>query len=401
MVDGRFQPFLFFPISILAYSLNFMPDSEDFFSNDSPEPCPGRVDLQSPDTVDPLQILLFETSPYGNIDAIVQHDGKTIYFYLHPRETPERFSPKACWVRNLQTGPLVIQHEELLAGQPVALPRTHTVQRQPGSLPRPEQLEIVWFEEGNGAALLEHRPQPEGGSTPQTLAVIPPWSGMDGFHGYALECAADSPVCWPLPRNPKLQQRIERAADFWRSFTQPPDPFLVLRDQILDRYHIHFLGSPPHSVTPPATTQTGSWQYFNIGGQRFPPRGLIQYTLADREVIATVGMSLCPQPNVELDTTEPENFRRVELGIEVTGQRLKDCHDPDLLNKVRQQIASMAAYPWKHFRWLKSSDTVQLAGLNRLTDSGNPFRLGVGENPLQGLSYRADPIQLLWFGWPH
>ena len=45
-----------------------------------------------------LQALLFETSPYGNLDAIAQHDGRVLYLYLSGDDT---FGTRACWVRNL------------------------------------------------------------------------------------------------------------------------------------------------------------------------------------------------------------------------------------------------------------------------------------------------------------
>jgi len=401
-----------------------MSDSDNFYKK--PTPSFPTEPVEVPNNADDcLEILLFETSPYGNIDAIVQHDGRTVYFYLHPRDNMERFSPKGCWVRNLQTGPFVINHEDFVAGRQVALPRTHTTQRQPGKLPTANQLEVVWFEEGNGAALIESTSDSDG-STRQTLAVIPPWSGLDGFHGYAAECASDSPLCWPLPRNPKLQQRIDQAADFWRSFSQSSDPFVVLRDQILDRYHAHFLKgdlattartepqSPsvnrahtlPNSDSSArplegemrngSSTSDGapSWQYFDIGGQGFPPRGMIHYSLPDRHVIATIGMSLCPQPNVELFTTEPEKYRRIELGVQIPKDLIVDSISDAYLENFRLQIARMGAYPWNHFRWLKGGDTVQFPGLSPATDQA---LLTCAEEPLAGFRFRDDPVQLLWF----
>jgi hypothetical protein len=68
-------------------------------------------------------VLHFETSPFQTIDAIVQHDGKSVYFYLnesHLRdgqsENPNTniqtgFGTRACWVRNLEIGPLVLNED--------------------------------------------------------------------------------------------------------------------------------------------------------------------------------------------------------------------------------------------------------------------------------------------------
>jgi hypothetical protein len=54
-------------------------------------------------------------------------------------------------------------------GSPPLLPRRYCKHPEGAALPAAEDLEIVWFEEGNGAALLE-RGEP--------LTVIPPWAGQ-------------------------------------------------------------------------------------------------------------------------------------------------------------------------------------------------------------------------------
>ena len=131
--------------------------------------------------------LLFETSPYGNLDAIVEHDTRAVYLYLSSQgRADSKFGTRACWVRNLVPGPYVINEDEMKQGIPPVLPRTHCKYSDSRPVPDAERLQIVWFEEGNGIALVETSETGEQ----TTLAVIPPWSGLDGFHGYANE--------WPL-----------------------------------------------------------------------------------------------------------------------------------------------------------------------------------------------------------
>jgi hypothetical protein len=363
---------------------------------------------------DTLQVLLYQTSPYGNLNAIVQSDGQTVYFYLHPDGANKYFHPQACWVRNLELGPYVINSDDFIAGRQVSLPRTHTHSNQLGRLPAPEHLEVVWFEEGNGAALLEfEREGAEEQSWPgglqflsasnrrlmkgRILAVIPPWAGQEGFRGYAAECAMDSPICWPLPKNPRLSQRIKHSAEFWSSFTNKPDPFLVLREQLLASYpHLLADPAPQATLSDPAIAQ----QYYDIGGDKFPPRGLIEYRLDDRIVLLTVAMSLCPQPNVELAMPDASTMRRIELGVELP---------PDLseekLGHARTELARLAGYPWRNFRWFGAGHTCQfnnvfehtaivqlvkesfvsLNGSSRFTTGGFPWP-----------QFRGDPIELLW-----
>ena len=332
---------------------------------------------------DDVEVLLFETSPYGSLDAIVQHDGRVIYFYLN--QQPDGNNPeaatRACWVRNLLPGPYVLNEEEMRQGIAPLLPRTHCKSLQPGQLPRPDDLRIIWFEEGNGAALAERA---AADSTKfETLAVIPPWSGMDDFLGYAAECASASPLCWPLPSNPKLQQRIDRAAEFWNRFASPPDPFAALQSQILDAYEAHFRNAGNAATT----------KYFSIDGGKFPPRGLVQLQTENSQILATVGMSLCPQPAVEMFTEDPKNYRRIELAIELDLDAT-----PEIVEKTTQAISGLAAYPWRQFSWLGNQHTCQFTGVLPGVDKAmlqNDQQLH-SDRPINLPAWRDDPINLLW-----
>lgn len=342
---------------------------------------------------DPV-VLLFQSSPFGTLDAIVQHDGKSVYFYLNqPQESSPAdrpvFGTRACWVRNLQAGPLVLNEDEMKQGISPMLPRTQCVDRDAQLVPSADHLQIVWFEEGNGAALIETRPD----SARKTLAVIPPWSGLEGFHGYAAACAIDSPICSPMPDNPKLNQRIERAEQFWAQWEKQPnemaefadDPFAQLQPKILQAYDKKF--SNDEAPQEP--------KYFAIDGGQFPPRGLIQYETGTDIVLATVGMSVCPQPAVELLTDNPMNYRRIELAL-----RLPTDSTPESIKAVTIQFSGLAAYPWKHFTWFGPGHTCVMHDAAPNCDSA----LLVHDDQLtQSLTDRAsfpdfrdDPISLLW-----
>jgi hypothetical protein len=332
---------------------------------------------------DGVEVLVFETSPYGNLDAIVQHDGRAVYFYLNSQAATsnQAFGTRACWVRNLQQGPYVLNEDEMRQGNAPMLPRTHCKSLEPGKLPCPEDLKIVWFEEGNGAALLERNAADQ--EKLETLAVIPPWSGIDNFLGYAAECASESPLCWPLPDNPKLRQRIDRADEFWNAFQSSPDPFSVLQSAIIDAYQANWVGE--NEAAEPA--------YFSIDGGKFPPRGLIHYQTADSQILATVAMSLCPQPLVELFADDPKNFRRIELAI-----ALENEADAELLNNARQALSRLAGYPWHQLNWLGHGHTCQFSGVFPNIETvllAHDQQLNA-EQTVAFPRFRDDPIQLLW-----
>jgi len=288
------------------------------------------VENSAADSDEQTETLYFENSPYGNLDAIVQRDSRTVYFYLNG---PEPFGTRACWVRNLVSGPLALNPAELQAGIPPVLPRLHCHANQPSPAPDPDQLRVVWFTEGNGAALFELE---------ELLAVIPPWSGLEGFHGYARDCASENEICWPLPDSPGLEERIARAATCWEQW-RSGRPFSQLQPVQLVRYEQRFGPSD---------------QYFAIDGEKFPPRGLGVFRDETAVTLATVGMSLTPQPNVELVVEHPVAQRRIELALRVplvSGEELES----GLLRRLAGQLSGLAGVPWKGWTWFGQQHTCE------------------------------------------
>jgi hypothetical protein len=374
---------------------------------------------QPTDRLNDPEVLLFEHSPFRNLDAIVQHDGKTVYFYLSEPQSeasqseasqPQRipvFGTRACWVRNLDKGPMVLDQTQMQQGISPMLPRTECVHREAQPIPDPDRLQIVWFEEGNGAALIETSNVPN--ATPKTLAVIPPWSGLEGFHGYSAECVVENQICWPMPDNPNLHQRIQRAETFWSQWNSDNNPFNDLQPKILAAYDERFLTTP---------NDDSNRQYFAIDGGAFPPRGLAQYTYQPAShdpanpnqaevILATVGMSICPQPAVEIFNDDPSAHRRIELAIRVPADRFNQGDDFSI-ELLSQRLSGLASYPWNKFTWLGPGHTCGLLGaepgchavllvhdhqLSRprasQTDNADP-------QPVAMPSFREDPINLLW-----
>jgi len=295
--------------------------------------------------------MLFQPSPLGNLDAIVP---------------------------------------EMQQGLPLLLPRTHTLAREGTALPNADRLAVVWFEEGNGAALILQDDQQQ---TEKVLAVIPPWSGQEGFHGYAAECAVENEVCWPLPAHEALTKRMSQANAFWKTFQQKDNPFTLLQKSQLGSYRQRFLALESASEIGVGDKVDGE-SYFSIDGGKFPPRGLVQYDLDDSIVIVTVGMSLLPQPMVELATEQPSQFRRVELGVRLP----KDSVDETRLTKARNNVSQLAAYPWRNFSWIGAGHTCNFVDVRDGCDNAllvqDDFVRSEVEQPLG--DFRADPVNLLW-----
>ena len=121
------------------------------------------------------ETLLEEVNPNGNIQAVVESDDDTCYFYLFAAPHTQ-LGTKSVWVRNHRLAPEALEVERLRSGSPSRNPARHCRHTAGRAAPAAEDLRVVWLPEGNGAALYERD---------EILAIIPPWSGINGFYGYA------------------------------------------------------------------------------------------------------------------------------------------------------------------------------------------------------------------------
>jgi hypothetical protein len=342
-----------------------------------------------------IHSIVFETSPYGNVDAIVEHDSRAVYFYLNEspasRQRCGRFGMRACWVRNLQKGPHVINADEMAAGIATMLPRHDCVDPELHRMPTAETLKILWLEEGTGAALVEISPEDQ---SEKTIAIIPPWSGVDGFHGYASNCANPTDVCWPMPDNPLMIKRLQNAKEFWDSW-QPSDaaqsPLEVQLPAIIESHDRRF------GATPETRLQT------DIPGQHFPLAKILQYRLPRYDVLVTAGLSIFPQPAVEMFVENPSELRRIEIAVLIDradrSTAISDAAPETLPPEIINQLAGLALYPWQNFTWLGPGHSCQFktpagdVGV-LLTDLQASEITGLNAEKID--NFRDDEVNLLW-----
>lgn len=202
--------------------------------------------------------------------------------------------------------------------------------------------------------------------------------------GFSQQCAIENQFCAPVPDAEGFRKRIELASQFWQSFKANPNPFAQLQPVQLDRYRStlasHFGGNQPIQQS----------QYFDVNKDQFPPRGLVEFQVEGQLILLTTGMSLVPQPNVEVAVPNPAKHRRVELGFQIPLAKLEEGK----LQRAREMVAAVASIPWKHFSWLGEGHTCSFPGV----------LAGVEDVRLQKRSelnfdfapFRNDPVNVLW-----
>ncbi|WP_316844387.1 suppressor of fused domain protein [Pedobacter psychrodurus] len=313
------------------------------------------------------EVLLEFRSPGCPITAIVEQDERVAYFYLWG-DKDTSFGVKSCWIRNLTTAPVNIETDLIKKGIPPMLSSSFCKYPQGQTPLNSEDLEIVWLEEGDGAALLEKG---------EIIAIIPAWSGNGDFCGYARDCKDHGEFCWELTTTTELINRVKSAQEYWCLWDNDQTPFEIKQPQLLNSY-VEILGN--------------SDRYYAIDGNEWPPKGLFLKTGDFNDVFVTVGLSLLPMPVVEMYSENPEQINRIELGL-----ILKSGLQQTELDKLGGWISGQADIPWKGITWLGNGHTVTFKELKNTKITAVILVKDLNVLPKFALDdYRGSPINVLW-----
>jgi Suppressor of fused protein (SUFU) len=319
------------------------------------------------------QILVQSTSPYESRRMLVEYDGTTTAAYLND----EANSIAATWIANHQPAPPTIDLSRLNAGRAPIMPAGHT-KHPAGRAPLdPGSLTVLWFEEGDGAAVFENG---------QLLAVIPGWADMTkGMPGYSRDIIGQTPFGWSLDDAMEgLGPRAEQASAFWK-WRDASGSWGNFQQAVLGHL-LSRLGPGAH--------------YWDAGAGKQPAVGVSERpATADRPytVLSTVGMSCQRMPVVEQFVDEAAEYTRIELAMATSLPS----------TQAARIFLWLAQYPWRavtwfgpghSVRWYHEPGTFPLGGGNEavllLDDPGG--LIGPDVPDLGGFSFGGDPVRWLW-----
>ena len=274
-------------------------------------------------------VLLSARAPTEAVSSMWNTTASPTAAYLRTRT--ERRSPRPGSPTTAKRRTTPTSHVSTPGAYP-ALPSGRT--KHPKGRPQldPRTLEVVWFEEGDGVALLE---------AGQPLCVIPSWSDMDGgIPGYSREAIGRQPVRVRARRRDRGARSAHPAGAGLLGLAArrgclgglpavaagPPPGRLGPGG-----YYWHDVGrqskSPlgrtetgprptavpaPRNATPGATTPPASRAPL-VGVSERPARGDRAYN-----VLTTVGMSCQRMPTVELYEDNVGDHARIELAVATT-----------------------------------------------------------------------------------
>jgi hypothetical protein len=329
----------------------------------------GRRSPQPPVT------LLESFSPYGSRKVTVEYDGLVTAAYLHD----DASAISATWIANHRPAPQGTDQARLDAGRAPLMPAART--KYPGGRPplQAGALEALWFEEGDGVAILEHgRP----------LAVIAGWSDMDrGMPGYSSDIIGQTPFGWSLDDAMEgFAPRLERSRAYWR-WRQSADGWSQFQSALLGHL-LPRLGPGGH--------------YWDASAGKQPLTGVTERPSAPHRpytVLSTVGMSCQRMPVVEQVLDDPSEYARIELAVATTLPSAQ----------AARVFLWLATYPWHAVTWFGPGHSV------RWYHEPSTFPLGAGEGygavllldspaalpgpqppDLSGFAFGGDPVRWLW-----
>ena len=314
-------------------------------------------------------VVLQDVSPNGNVRVVVDQDERVVYAYVQAADDTD-FTPKACWIRNITQAPERLDVDGMKQGVPPMLPVSYCKDPSAGEPFDEGQLQAVWFEEGDGVAIMEQD---------QILAIIPAWAGEKGFDGFARDCIGQSPLCWELESDNVLFDRVRKAQEYWQSWDQEPTPWQSQSDKLLAEIESQ-LGE--HS------------RYFAIDGGEWPPKALVLCEPEGAVVLASIGVSLRPQPAVEMLFDDPEQFARFELAFAFDSKL-----DTEKMLIIGDYISGQSNLPWGQYTWLGHGHTVpcrEFGGLNAKMTSMLLVASELSGPDLRLSPYRGDAVNVLW-----
>jgi hypothetical protein len=328
---------------------------------------PGSYqDLRRPAT------LLESVSPYGSRRVTVECDGLVTAAYLHD----ETSVISAAWIANHRAAPQAMDWARLEAGCAPLMSATWTKDPAGRPLLEADALEPLWFEEGDGVAVLENG---------QPAAVLPGWSDMDrGIPGYSRDVIGRTPFGLSLDDvMAGLAPRLERSRAHWR-WLQSASGWPRYRAGLLAHLEAR-LGSAGH--------------YRDTSPGRQPLIGVTEWPSAPHRpyrVLSTVGMSCQRMPAVDQVLDDPSGYARIELAVATTLPG----------SQAAQVLTWLAPYPWHAVTWLGPGHTVRWyyqpgqlppGGGEAVLLLDSPGVLPGPEPPdLSGFTFGGDPVRWLW-----
>lgn len=323
---------------------------------------------EKPDKNDEPRVLIESCSPTCNLQAFVEEDDRCAYFYMI---SPVSENPvvSVCWIRNYVKAQQDKDMESMRKGRAPVLEAKLCCHPNGAERLDPAKLQIVWFEEGDGAGLLYED---------ELICVIPGWADHR-CRGYSKDCKDISDLAWPLRSENILFDRVYKAKEFWDNWNE--NSWGIIQKEFLEAI----------------TSSIGEYtKYYAIDGGNWPPKAMVRIEKDNITYLVTLGVSIVPQPKVEQYLEEPDLHRRFEFAFAIETDLLKRNE-----SGILRYISAQTGLPWAYQTWLGHGHTIPC---DQIWPDEREFSsvLLLNSNSRDDLprinfpQYRGDRVNLLW-----
>lgn len=346
--------------------------------NNKPESKPAPAPQNDEDESDNRNIILSSDSILCEANAIVEKTENCYYFYIfYPIR--EDIKVKMCWVCNRKKAPDKVNTDDMGNGKTPLMPAEFVAHDLNGIELDEEKLSVVWFEEGDSAALL---------CGDDILAVIPAWSGYKGFHGYAKYAKGTGPFAWELTGALEtMKLRVNKARSIWHSFMNPENMTSWMFTQHERALKFLVNHENDYNITNKYDKK------INDGPFGFPPKVVASGTRDGVVYGVTAGLSLVGMPDVDFHVEgNPDDTKRMELGFAAVEQFRQICQP------MYANLSMYSRIPWDQFTFLAHGHTVPFNNMKGFAAVlfVNPRFVQDLESPEYSDFFDGTKVNMLW-----
>jgi hypothetical protein len=290
--------------------------------------------------------------------------------------------------------PEVFTMDDMTTAHAPVMPANATVHPEGRAPLEPASLRVIWFEEGDGLALVERG---------EALAVMPGWvDPQAGFPGFSRDAVGRTRLGWEFDTTVDALAAKVRLADRYWAWRTKEDSWSGYQQTMLAQL---------------AKRVGEDTRYWVADGGRMPSLGVSEHCPPGLEYrfVSTIGMSCQRMPQIERDLQDAGRVSRIELAMATPLTQQDPDAGADLLAEplagasaggAPQLLAWLGQFPWRELTWLDHGNTVAWAGASPFPMGpefvgvlllDDPTLLGGPPPPdLSGITVDKDPVRWLW-----
>lgn len=314
------------------------------------------------------KISFLEKSPLINAKVYVQEDSRCAYLYLVANANTPNSITNCVWLRNFKVAPRKLDKVAEKRGLESMMYKEGCSHPKGIEGFESKLLSVVWLDEGNGVALYYDE---------ELIAIIPYLNPSCNYFGYSKECINETEIAKPLSKCLDAKRMIDRSKEFWKIWNE--DKWTNIKEKYLNSLE----------------------KVFNVKGKEYvidnsllQPKSILEYDKGVVVYLATVGMSINPQPLI--NSKSYDKYKRIEIIFPVS-KRIYESYKDEII----ECLGELSCYPWKNLRFINNGDVITSSLVKEISSRIKNILVVDGQesNYIPNIKigkFRGENIKFLW-----